>query len=145
MSSSLSIFRNRSAQVPVYLEIATCLPLMNMSRIVILQLACTFISFPFTKNSYEESNPGNKNQKARYSWRKANPGRMSTSGLRQARGQGLHLTNLFRDRPEIPQNLRQNQALWLIFLIYQREMFVLLTKMHNGTIVLHINCYFNWN
>ena len=61
MSSSLSIFRNRSAQVPVYLEIATCLPLMNMSRIVILLLACTFISFPFTKNSYEESKPGNKN------------------------------------------------------------------------------------
>ena len=82
MSSSLSIFRNRSAQVPVYFEIATCLPLMNMSRIVILYLACTFISFPFTKNSYEESKPGNKNQKARYSWRKANPGRMSTSGLR---------------------------------------------------------------
>ena len=59
MSSSLSIFRDQSAQVPVYFEIATCLPLMNMSRIVILYLACTFISFPLPKNSYEESKPGN--------------------------------------------------------------------------------------
>ena len=51
-------------------------------RVRILYLACTFISFPFAKNSYGESKPGSKNQKARFRCRKANPGRMSTSGLR---------------------------------------------------------------
>ena len=56
------ISQDQSAQVSDYFGIATCLQLMNMSRIVILYLTCIFISCSFAKNGYEESKPGNKKQ-----------------------------------------------------------------------------------
>ena len=46
---------------------------MNMSRIVILYLACIFISFSFAKNSYEDSKPGNKKRKSEVQLEESKP------------------------------------------------------------------------
>ena len=54
-------------QVSVYFEIATCLQLMNMLRIVILTLICIFICCAFAGDSYQKSKPGNEKRKSEVS------------------------------------------------------------------------------
>ena len=56
---------HKCALLKFYLTDDQNMPDQSTIRVRILYLACTFISFPFTKNSYEESKPGYKNQKAR--------------------------------------------------------------------------------